>query len=197
MALEGNLRDMALADLLQVFWMGSKTGILLLIAGPERGVIYVRDGRLIDAVLVRGPRRQVAAAAEDAMIHMLQWEDARFTFRPHPTVAGRPVRIVHDREWLLAEGMRRRTSVLHALPLDRITPDTQLRLAALPGRAESGINLNLDQWRILSRLANSRNVRDICEEISLELDRAIHLVAELVVFGLVEIVLPSPAHEGM
>src|SRR5688572_8513300 len=60
MALEGNLRDMALADLLQVFWMGSKTGILLLIAGPERGVIYVRDGRLIDAVLVRGPRRQVA-----------------------------------------------------------------------------------------------------------------------------------------
>jgi hypothetical protein len=195
MALEGNLRDMALADLLQVFWMGSKTGILLLIAGPERGVIYVRDGRLIDAVLARGPRRQVVVAAEDAVIHMLQWQDARFTFRPHPTVVGRPVRIVRDQAWLVAEGVRR-SGPLHALPLDRITPDTQLRLAALPGRAESGVNLNLDQWRILSRLANIRNVRDICEEISLELDQAIHLVAELVVFGLVEIILPSPAHEA-
>jgi hypothetical protein len=195
MALEGNLRDMALADLLQVFWMGSKTGILLLIAGPERGVIYVRDGRLIDAVLARGPRRQVVAAAEDAVIHMLQWQDARFTFRPHPTVVGRPVRIVRDHAWLVAEGVRR-SGPLHALPLDRITPDTQLRLAALPGRAESGVNLNLDQWRILSRLANIRNVRDICEEISLEFDQAIHLVAELVVFGLVEIILPSPAHEA-
>src|SRR5690349_8032304 len=98
MALEGNLRDMALVDLLQVLWMGAKTGLLLLIAGPERGVIFVRDGRIIDAVLVRGAQRQVVAIAEDAVVHMLQWQDIRFAFRSHPAVAKRPARVVHDHE---------------------------------------------------------------------------------------------------
>jgi len=191
MALEGNLRDMALVDLLQVLWMGSKTGLLLLVADPERGIIFVRDGRIIDAVLVRGSQRQVVAIAEDALVRMLQWHDIHFAFRPHPKIAERPERIVHDHEWILTESLRRRVGAPRALPLEGITPDTRLRLAALPGRAEREVNLSLDQWRILSRLASSRNVREVCEETCLELDRAIRLIAELVAIGLVEIVPPT------
>jgi len=193
MALEGNLRDMALVDLLQMLWMGSKTGLLLLLAGTERGVIFLRDGRIIDAVLLQGPQRQVVATAEDAVVHMLQWEDIRFAFRPHPTMAERPARISRDHEWVLTEDLRRRVGSPRALAPGRITPDTRLKLAALPGRAEREVNLSLDQWRILSRLASSRNVRDICEETCLEIDRAIRLIAELVAIGLIEIVL-QPTH---
>ena len=193
MALEGNLRDMALVDLLQMLWMGSKTGLLLILAGAERGVIFLREGRIIDAVLLRGSERQVLAAAEDAVIHMLQWEDFRFAFRPDPAMIDRPARISRDHEWVLTEDLRRRVGSPRALAPGRITPDTRLKLAALPGRAEREVNLSLDQWRILSRLANSRNVRDICEETCLDLDRAIRLIAELVAIGLVEIVL-QPTH---
>ena len=193
MALEGNLRDMALVDLLQMLWMGSKTGLLLLLTGAERGIIFLRDGRIIDAVLLHGSQRQVVAAAEDAVIHMLQWEDFRFAFRPDPTMAERPVRISRDHEWVLTEDLRRRVGSPRALAPGRITPDTRLKLAALPGRAEREVNLSLDQWRILSRLASSRNVRDICEETCLDLDRAIRLIAELVAIGLIEIIL-QPTH---
>ena len=191
MALEGNLRDMALVDLLQMLWMGSKTGLLLLIAEPERGVIYLREGRIIDAVLLRGMQRQIVAVAEAAIVHMLQWEDIRFAFRQHPAVADRPVRIQSDHEWVLTEDMRRRIGAPRALAAGQITPETRLKLAALPGRAEREVNLTLDQWRIMSRLASSRNVRDICEETCLDIDRAIRLIDELVAIGLVEIVLQA------
>ena len=191
MALEGNLRDMALVDLLQMLWMGSKTGLLLLIAEPERGVVFLREGRIIDAVLLRGMQRQIVAVAEAAIVHMLQWEDIRFAFRQHPAVADRPVRIQRDHEWVLTEDMRRRIGAPRTLPAGQITPETRLKLAALPGRAEHEVNLTLDQWRIMSRLASSRNVRDICEETCLEMDRAIRLIDELVAIGLVEIVLQA------
>lgn len=189
MALEGQLQDMSLIDLIQIFRMGPKTGVLLLINGAERGIIYVLEGRLIDAVLVRGPERLVLATDEEAVIQLLQWEDASFTFRHETSVHQRPVRIYHDSEWLVMEGMRRRTNPLRALPHERITMDTRLELAALPSSAETGVKLDLDQWRILSQVAICQNMREICEHTGMEPDAAIRTVTELVAIGLVEIAM--------
>ena len=58
MALEGSLHDLSLIDLLQIIQIGLKTGVLWLNGGAGHGVVYVRAGSLIDAVLVRGPTRQ-------------------------------------------------------------------------------------------------------------------------------------------
>src|SRR4051794_12627034 len=96
MALEGCLQDMSLVDLIQIFRMGPKTGVLLLSSGSERGVIYVSAGQLVDAAIVRGPERQVLAVGEEAVLQLLQWEDASFTFRPDPAAGERLTRIVHD-----------------------------------------------------------------------------------------------------
>jgi hypothetical protein len=188
MALEGSLHDLSLVDLIQIFRMGLKTGVLMLVGGAERGVVYVREGRLIDAVLVRGPERQVIATADDAVIHLLQWEDATFTFQPDPKVNRRPARILHDGGWLVQEGGRRRDNPLQAPPHQRITLDTRVALARLPGGAESAVNLDLDQWRILSQVAISKSVREICAQTGVEPDQAIGRLAELVAIGLVEIV---------
>src|SRR6476620_4650629 len=108
MALEGSLHDLSLTDLIEIFRVGLKTGVLWLIGGAEQGVVYVRAGCLIDAVLVRSPERQVIAIADDAVIRLLQWEDARFRFQRDSKVDRRPVRMVHDHEWLMLEGRRRR-----------------------------------------------------------------------------------------
>ena len=193
MALEGNLLDMSLVDLFQIFRMGPKTGILVLSAGVERGIVYVVEGRLIDAALVHGPERRVEASGEDAVLHLLQWEDARFTFRHDTTVVSRPVRIVHDSEWLILESMQRRENPLCATLSRQISMETRLALASLPGSAESGVNLDLEQWRILSQVAISQNLGEICEKVAVEPDKAIRIVTELVAIGLVEIVIPSVA----
>jgi hypothetical protein len=193
MALEGSLRDMSLVDLIRIFRMGSKTGVLKLVGGAERGVVYVSEGSLVDAVLVRGPERQMIATAEDAVICLLQWEDATFTFQHDLSVHQRPARIIHDGEWLVLEGLRRRAHPLQApATRPRITLDTRLQLAALPGGAESGVNLDLDQWRILSQVAVSENVRDICAKTGMEPELAIRTLSELVAIGFIEIAHASP-----
>jgi Domain of unknown function (DUF4388) len=192
MALEGSLQDMSLVDLFQVFRMGPKTGVLLLSSGPERGVIYVADGRPVDAVLVYGPERQVIESGEDAVIQLLQWEDASFTFRHDPAVRGRQLRILHDSDWLILEGMRRRKHSLHALS-HQLTLETQLALSSLPSGIESGVNLSLDQWRILSQIANCQNLGEICQRTNMPVDGAIQIVTELIAIGLIEVVDVQPA----
>src|SRR4051794_15172547 len=114
MALEGSLHDLSLIDLLQTFRVGLKTGVLWLIGGADLGVVYVRAGCLIDAMLVRGPARQVIATADDAMIRLLQWEDATFTFQPDAQVDRHPMRMVHDHDWLMREARLWRE---HAVPV--------------------------------------------------------------------------------
>ena len=183
MALEGSLHDLSLVDLIRVFRMGLKTGVLMLVGGAERGVVYVCEGRLIDAVLVRGPERQVIATAEEAVARLLQWEDATFTFQPDPKVHRRPPRITNDAGWLPQEGARRRER-----PVQHITLDTRLALARLPGGAERAVRLDLDQWRLLSQVAVGSRVHDICAQAGVPPEQAIDRLVELVTIGLVKIV---------
>ncbi len=191
MALEGSLQDMSLSDLFQVFRMGPKSGVLVINKEDDRGVIYVSEGRLIDAFIVRGPKRSVVATSDEAVLQMLGWEDAEFVFRHEIATDQRPVRIEHDEEWLVLEGMRRRADPVRSMPYHSITLETELQLAALPSSAESGVSLDVDQWRVLSQVASSLNLKAICDATGIESDKAIRIVAELLSIGLVEIAPPS------
>lgn len=191
MALEGTLQDMSLSDIFQVFRMGPKSGVLLLNKEEERGVIYVAEGRLIDAFIVRGTERSVVSTGDEAVLQMLTWDDAGFVFRHEIATDQRPVRIEHDAEWLILEGMRRRTDPLRSMPYQTITLDTELQLAALPSSAESGVSLDVDQWRVLSQVASSQDLRAICDATGINPDKAIRIAAELLSIGLVEIAPPS------
>jgi hypothetical protein len=182
MALEGSLHDLSLIDLIQIFRIGLKTGVLWLIGGAEQGVVYVR------AVLVRGPERQVIASADDAVSRMLQWEDATFTFQPDSKVNRRPVRMIHDHEWLMLEGRRRRARSLQTPPDHVIALDTCFALSRQPGGADGAFKLDLEQWRILSQVAVSPSAREICARTGVAPDQALARLAQLLEIGLVEVV---------
>lgn len=191
MALEGTLQDMSLSDLFQVFRMGPKSGVLLIDKGEERGVIYVSEGRLIDAFIVRGTERKVVATSDESVVQMLTWDNANFVFKHEIATDQRAVKIQHDEEWLILEGMRRRADPVRSMPYHTITLDTELQLAALPSSAESGVSLDVDQWRVLSQVASSQNIHAICDATGIKPDKAIRIVAELLSIGLVEIVPPQ------
>ncbi|RRR65673.1 MAG: DUF4388 domain-containing protein [Candidatus Viridilinea halotolerans] len=193
MALEGTLQDMSLSDLFQIFRMGPKTGVLILASVAERGIIYVAAGKVIDAVLATSPGNRVQAAQEEAVIQMLLWDHASFVFRHDANVLNRSPRITQDGEWLVMEGMRRREDPARATPYQSITLDTKLQLSPLPSSAESGVSLDVNQWRILSQVSISPNLRTICEATGIEPAQAIRTVAELMAIGLVEVVIPTPA----
>jgi len=188
MALEGSLHDLSLIDLLQTFRSGLKTGVLWLIGGAEQGVVYVRAGCLIDAELVRGPTRQVIATADEAMLHLLQWEDATFTFQPDSKMNRRPVRMVHDHEWLVREARQWRERWLHAPPEHVLALDTRFALARRPGSIAGAFKLDLEQWRILSQVSVNPSAREICARTGLAPDQALAGLARLLALDLVEVV---------
>lgn len=195
MTLEGSLQDMSLVDLFHIFRTGAKSGVLCLINGADRGVICVHQGQLIDAVLLHVPERQLSLSGEEAIIEILQWDDAQFTFRHDDAVANRPTKIIHDSEWLVLEGMRRRKKPLPVFPHQHITMESRLELAPLPNNM-GGVSLDLDQWRLLSLIAVSQNMHDLCEHISMEPSKVIAMATELVLIGMIVIVPPksrSPA----
>ncbi len=185
MALEGNIQDMSLADLFQVFRMGAKAGVLLLVNGREHGLIYVRAGQLIDAVLVRGAERRVIAHGEEAVLHVLQWQDASFVFRHMIAVDQRPVRITHSSEWLVLESIRRRGDLFQVQPGEHITADSRIELTAAPLSAAVELGLDPEQWQILSQIPASQNVRDISTRSGIPLDRVILALCTFSAIGLV------------
>jgi hypothetical protein len=186
MALAGSLRDLSLIDLIQLFQNGRKTGVLWLEDGSEQGAVYVRAGYLIDAALLGGPARQVIASADDAMLRLLQWEDASFTFQPDSSLDRRPARMVHDHRWLILEAGRLREPSREIAPGQIITLDTRFALSQAPG-AIGAFRLDLEQWCILSQVAVSPSARDICSRSSVEPEQALASLAQLLALGLIEL----------
>lgn len=190
MALEGSLRDMSLADLLRFLRLRAKTGLLLINSRGERGAISIRAGQPAGATLAREAERLTLAAGDEAIVRMLQWEEGSFMFQPDQGTLRGSATLGRDGEWLIDQSRR-------ALPAGPITLESQVQLAALPASAESGINLDLDQWRVLSQVAAAREVRAICQAAGLPPARALGILAGLAAIGLVEVLPPadSPAAE--
>lgn len=184
MALEGTLHDIPLVDLLEIFAIGSKTGLLALSSGNERGQITVCHGVPIDAALI-GDAQQLLAADDEAMIHMLIWDDGEFVFHPDQTAAIRPVRIVSSSADLIRESEQRRTKASQ--------PDlhigTRLALADLPADPIRTIDLGLDEWRLLAALAQGSTLGEACLEAGLIPTRALDLASGLLQRGLISVAM--------
>lgn len=186
MALEGTLHDIPLVDLLEIFAIGSKTGLLALSSGSERGQITVCNGVPIDAALI-GESQQLLAADDEAMIHLLIWDDGEFVFHSDPTAEIRPVRIVASSADLIRESEQRREKASQ--------PDlhigTRLGLAALPADPTRLRDLDLDEWRLVAALAQGSTLGEACLEAGLIPSRALDLAGDLLQRGLISVALPG------
>ncbi|OGW43572.1 MAG: hypothetical protein A2132_05885 [Nitrospirae bacterium RBG_16_43_11] len=67
----GSLLDINLTDVLQVLSVNKKTCTLFLKKGNEKGEIYLKDGRIVDA-------STGSISGESALFHLLDWEGADF-----------------------------------------------------------------------------------------------------------------------
>lgn len=98
MALQGNLRDMAVADLIQQYGQDEKTAVLHITHGNEEAILYFHEGTVAHAELDD-------QNGEEAVYHTLGWEDGAFSLEmdvPPPTVS-----ITRSWSGLLLEGARR------------------------------------------------------------------------------------------
>lgn len=95
--IEGVLKHMSIADIIQFLHINKKEGELRITCPPERGAVYVKNGDIYDA-------RLEAAGAEKALFRLLAWNSGRFEFIPCEIHLSREIR--SSTSAALMEGMR-------------------------------------------------------------------------------------------
>lgn len=122
MPLEGNLKDLSLATLIQLNCGEQSTARLVLERDGQEGVVFFDGGSVIHASL--GPLK-----GEEAIYELLRWSDARFHVESGKTTKERTV----NANWnsLLLEGMRRIDE--GEAPLTEAMGQEAKALRAIPG----------------------------------------------------------------
>jgi hypothetical protein len=162
MAIVGSLLDITLIDLLQVFSLSSKSGRLIIEQGDRyTGMLWLLDGAVANAATIDARTRVPMYMSEEAVIEMLQWEDARFRFVPAVPGETYKVTITRPTEWLILEGLRHRDEQVPKLPSVQLTPSTRLRLLAHPDSANERHHLNNDEWTVLTASANAKTIGQV------------------------------------
>ena len=70
-SLSGSLREMSVVDLIEIFTVATKSGVLHLHQNGKEGYIYLSDGQVVDATLS-------GCDSKEAIGSMLTWEDGSF-----------------------------------------------------------------------------------------------------------------------
>lgn len=105
MPVQGNLREMSLANLIQVNCQEMRSARLTLEQEGQSGEVYFADGQVVHAV--RG-----VISGQEAVFEMLTWEDGTFTFDRDVHTAEKTISL--DWNDLLLEGMQRAAEALSA-----------------------------------------------------------------------------------
>lgn len=198
MALEGNLIDMSLVDLLQVFGMSSKTGKLML-EQPGRcgGMLWISKGSIANAAIIDLSTLTSQYIGEDAVIEMMQWEDATFRFSPPAPDESYQTTISRSNEWLILQGLRKRDESEARSLYPQVGPDTRLRLVANPGIENDQVQLNPQEWRVLTYIASAKTVSQVLEATGYPESEAFGILGRLMALRLVEVdpedILPARA----
>jgi len=79
MAIEGQIRDVGLADICQLLAMGRKTGCLTVIDGANFGYIYFKDGRVIYSTVLNRPDRLGEILVRNNVVTRQELSDAMET----------------------------------------------------------------------------------------------------------------------
>jgi hypothetical protein len=180
MALQGDLGDFPLTDIIQLLDLSKKTGAVFLQGrrGQQQidGWLYFRDGKIIGAQLGKLPPLEAA------------YTFFTFTagpFRFHDDVQLDVPTITQSNEMLIMEGIMRQDAwakIQEHVPSLNMVP----QLVTNPSSTGTEINLEADEWRVLT-MVNARNtVAQIAQRSGLGEVRTCEIIAQLLASGLIE-----------
>jgi len=75
MSFQGSIQELPVPDIIQLVSVSGKTGMFMLIRGPERGYIYLRNGRIVHAEIG-------GLSGEEAVYALAIWSTGDFQFTP-------------------------------------------------------------------------------------------------------------------
>ena len=191
-AIEGELAELAPAELLQLLYGSRKSGRLDLRrsdenGNPERGRIHLRDGDVIQA-------ETGSVDGEKALFRLLRWTHGHFFFDPGR--GDQTPSIVAPTRALLAEGLRQRDE-WDRLALKLPSLDAQVRLQVRRGDLPNIVHPLTQEVMILLELyGRVGDVVDHCAFPDYQVLRTLGTLAEREIIALGAAPLPPPSVEA-
>lgn len=153
MALQGNLEDFDLTDVLQLIHLGKKNGALEIEIEGNRGEIYFQNGKVVYA-------KTKETTNEDAIQYILRWSKGKFTFTLKKEAPEKKMDIpiqnlILDAAKQIDEWER----------LEKLIPSVKMIVDFVkdPEVSSEEINLSPDEWKILSLITGERSIREIAK----------------------------------
>jgi len=126
---EGDLKQISLPDLLQIFSHNRKDGVLALSNNKKKGYIHLLEGQVVSARIGR-------VSAEKAFFRLLLWDFGKFRFTPGSPQIENHIDLATDQ--LLLEGMRQNDEMLAQMSTFPAA-DKLLELAVPPEHLPKGL----------------------------------------------------------
>ncbi len=121
-AMSGDLEEVPLPDLLQLFATNKKSGVLD-IAGEKRGKIYIKNGQIQTAVVTELPD----LPAPKALGRMINWAKGAFRLEPYDDTELVKVAFKESTESVLIETLRQADEIKRLLP-ELPPPDARMAM---------------------------------------------------------------------
>lgn len=199
MGLEGNLRELALQEVLQLLAHTRKTGDLCInapLAGLSACIVF-DNGAVVNATISGLPAEEPSAlvhgvadlshAVESAVLELLGWHDGTFEFRPLTDRKDRvPTGVRLNTDVLLMEGARRVdvwSRLADRLPNARVVP----AFVDVDSRQLPLLNLSPQQWEVLTGIDGQRDVLALSRALGRDLLETAEIVYGLLETGLLRL----------
>lgn len=178
--LEGDLSEFPLTDIIQLVALSKKTGAVEL--RGKRGVqqlegrLFFRDGKIVGAEMP-------GLAPLEAAYTFFTFASGPFTFRDVSPPA-QPT-ITASNEVIIMEGIMRQeawANIQERVPSLSMVP----RLVPNPASGMSEINLEAEEWRVLTMIDGKNTVERIARRSGLGEFRTCEIIAQLLANGLIE-----------
>ena len=176
--IQGNLSQISLVDLIQIFNLNRRTGLLEIKSEELEGHLYVREGNITHASTGRH-------SGEKALFRLLQWKAGSFAFIPEEITGD--INIRRSSDVLLLEGARQIDELEQLrsdLPADHVrlvpVPELKERYEGLHPVTQEIMNL-LEFYNTVGGLVEHSRVSDFeaCRAIRTLLDKGVLQVAEV------------------
>jgi hypothetical protein len=180
MALEGDLSEFPLTDIVQLLDLSKKTGGVHIHGrrGSQLfdGWLYFRDGKVISAELM-------GLAPLESAYTFFTFSAGPFRFYDGKTPEAQTITV--SNEVIIMEGVMRQdawAAIQEQVPSLTMVP----RLVPNPSSGSSEISLEAEEWRVLTMVNGKNTVEQIARRSGLGEFRTCEIIAQLLANGLIE-----------
>jgi Domain of unknown function (DUF4388) len=187
MSLQGNLTDLPLIDLFQIFSVQNKRGALLIDYQDLKGEVYFAETGLWAALVYENTRygRNSVSYGEEAIYAIMSWEAGDFSFELNYLPANLNRNLFVNYNYLILEQCRRRDERERQKQVIDVATLIPHLIPNPPTRAE--INLSLEQWQVLLQVNGVYTVATIAGNTRQPLEELAQILEQLQNKGLVEL----------